>query len=316
MGGTSPRITIGLPVYNGERFLEKTLECLLGQTVANSELIISDNASTDHTEDICQTWASKDRRIRYYRNVENLGAANNYRRVFELSHGTFFKWAAADDLCAPDYLARCVDILDSDPSVVLAYAKTRFIDDGGNPLDIQDPGWALQSEQPHERLRYVIFGGHWVNAIFGLIRSAALSKTRLVAHYRGGDYRLLGELSLLGKFFEVPDYLYFRRIHSNASSRHAHDQHWMEQFYSGNSSRISLPIWNRSIDHFTTILRSELTLPQKAGLVRDLLRSMRWQRPRLLGELKRGLNVYIHRSPVLRRITRNVILLTTSAFTT
>ena len=92
-------------------------------------------------------------------------------------------------------------MLDGDPTVVLTYAKTIFIDETGKLLDIKDPGWDLQAESAHERIRYVIYSGHFFNAFYGLIRAHALSKTRLLPGYPGGDYRLLGELSLSGKIF-------------------------------------------------------------------------------------------------------------------
>ena len=99
-----PRVSIGLPVYNGENFLEFALDSILGQTFQDFELIISDNASTDATESICRRYAAKDSRIRYYRNPNNQGAAQNYNRVFALARGEYFKWAAHDDVCKPNYL--------------------------------------------------------------------------------------------------------------------------------------------------------------------------------------------------------------------
>ena len=115
-----PRVTIGLPVYNGQNYLVETLESLLAQTYTDFELVISDNASTDRTEAICRQYAAGDARIRYYRNDENIGASANYNRAFELGRGEYFKWAAHDDLLAPTYLERCVEVLDANPDVVLA----------------------------------------------------------------------------------------------------------------------------------------------------------------------------------------------------
>src|SRR5215813_13707549 len=144
MSNCKPRVTIGLPVYNGERFLEQTLDSLLVQSYADFELIISDNASTDRTEEICRVYALKERRIRYSRNEANRGYAWNYNHLFALSTGEYFKWATADDVCQPNYLARCVDVLDSDPSIVLAFPKTRFIDETGELLETTDSDWNIQ----------------------------------------------------------------------------------------------------------------------------------------------------------------------------
>src|SRR5262245_34908562 len=122
-----PRVSIGLPVYNGQQFLEETLNSILAQTYTDFELIISDNASTDRTSEIARAYVAKDARVRYHRNENNLGVAGNYNGVFSLASGEYFKWAPADDTCLPNYLARCVEILDLDSTVVLAYPQTQFV---------------------------------------------------------------------------------------------------------------------------------------------------------------------------------------------
>src|SRR3712207_6191103 len=116
MNTQSPKVSIGLPVYNGEKFIREAIDSILNQTFEDFELIISDNASTDETAAICQTYAAQDRRVRYFRNLENIGAAGNHNRVFEAASGKYFKWAAHDDLCGPNFVAECVNVLDRDPS--------------------------------------------------------------------------------------------------------------------------------------------------------------------------------------------------------
>src|SRR5919112_5909956 len=102
-----PRVTIGLPVYNGERFLEQALDGLLAQTFTDFELIISDNASTDRTPEICQAYAARDSRIRYVRQPENIGAGPNHNILVPMARGEYFKWASHDDLYDPDLVAKC-----------------------------------------------------------------------------------------------------------------------------------------------------------------------------------------------------------------
>lgn len=295
MGHQTPRVSIGLPVFNGGELLEATLNSLLAQTYPDFELIISDNASIDQTETICRAYAAQDRRIRYYRGEENRGLGWNYSRVFKLSTGKYFKWATADDLCERELVARCLEVLDRDPTVILAYPKTRFIDAAGMPLDIHDPGWDLRSEAAHERLRYVIYAGHWVNCIYGVMRASALSKTRLMPSYPGGDYRLLGELSLLGKFFEIPQQLLLRRLHARASSQNTADLSWMVKYHRGRQGRICLPVWYLSADYLITILRAELSIGQKLSLVGSLLRHMHWQQRQFWEELAFALRTSISR---------------------
>src|SRR5215469_10077370 len=128
---STPLVSVGIFVYNGERFIEETLSSILGQTFTDFELIISDNASTDRTGQIAEAYAARDTRIRYYRSEKNMGAGWNVRRVYELATGKYFKQAAADDLLEPDFLRLCVEALENDPSCVVAYAKTREVDENG-----------------------------------------------------------------------------------------------------------------------------------------------------------------------------------------
>ena len=128
---TMPRLTIGLPVYNGERYLAESIEALLGQSYTDFELIISDNASTDDTSLICGRYAKQDSRIRYYRQPRNVGLAPNHNFCARQARGELFKWAAADDLYHRDLLLRCVEVLDERPEVVLVHSYTAMIDEDG-----------------------------------------------------------------------------------------------------------------------------------------------------------------------------------------
>lgn len=285
-----PRVSIGMPVYNGERFLSESLASLLAQTFGDFELIISDNASTDGTSDICRALASTDSRVRYIRNGRNIGVYRNFNKVFRLASGEYFKFAAADDICDPELIARCVEVLDAEPGIVATYAQTRFIDADGNVLGLKDPGWHLMSDSPYERLKYVLVSGHWVNVPFGLIRSRELAGTRLFPLYPGGDCRLLGELCLRGKFFEIPEYLFFRRIHPNASTQNR-DRDWRSLFFNGRTGRIELPLWQVCLDHVGTILRANLRPTQKAGCLGIVVRRMVSGKRELLGELQRASRV-------------------------
>ena len=160
---STPLVSVGLFVYNGERFLEEALHSILNQTFTDFELIISDNASTDRTGEIAEAYAKRDNRIRYYRSEKNMGAGWNARRVYELATGKYFKWAAVDDLLEPDLLRRCVEILESDPDCVVAYARTKEVDENGTfiknyvtPMkaDLNDPVARFRAMM--QRLRHVL----------------------------------------------------------------------------------------------------------------------------------------------------------------
>ena len=116
MATDRPRLSIGMPVFNGEKYIRCALDSILSQTYKDFELVISDNASTDKTESICLKYKEQDNRIRYYRNKKNIGAPSNYNRVFLLSSANYFKWAAHDDMIAPEYIEKCMEILENDSS--------------------------------------------------------------------------------------------------------------------------------------------------------------------------------------------------------
>jgi glycosyltransferase involved in cell wall biosynthesis len=215
-----PTVSIALPVFNGERFLGQTLDALLAQSYPDFELIICDNASDDGTREICESYASRDDRVRYLRSEINRGAAWNYNRGLDAAVGRYFKWSSHDDVCAPTYLERCVEVLDrASESVVLAYPKTVLIDGEGRFVGPYEDGLDLRDPTPHRRLRALIRNLVMSNAIFGLIRREALERTRGHGTYVSADYILLAELALQGQFWEIPEPLFLRREHPLMSRR-------------------------------------------------------------------------------------------------
>ena len=173
----NPRVSIGMPVYNGEKYIEAAIKSILAQTYSEFELIISDNASTDRTMTICQAYVAEDRRIHYYRNDHNLGAAPNFNRVFELSSGEYFKWASSDDVIAPDYLEKCVNVLELNPEVILSYPRTRIINERGEFIGHHTYMADVSSGKPHICFRNIVIYREEVFQIFGLIRSSCLLYT-------------------------------------------------------------------------------------------------------------------------------------------
>jgi glycosyltransferase involved in cell wall biosynthesis len=152
-----PKVSIGLPVWNGEKYLRLALNSILQQDYTDFELIISDNASTDGTPEICKTYAANDSRIRYFRNESNIGAGPNYRKVFELSRGELFKWCAHDDVCHSGFLRRCVETFaGAPPSVVLVYPRCELIDELGKVVGQAIDRVETRARRPHRRLGTVI----------------------------------------------------------------------------------------------------------------------------------------------------------------
>lgn len=210
-----PRVSIGLTVFNSERHLEECLQSLLDQTFEDFELIISDNASSDRTQEIALAYVAKDDRVRYVRNRVNIGVAGNFNQTFRLSSGEFFKWAAYDDLCSRDFLLRCVEVLDRDPGVVLAYPRTVVIDEEGRVTASARPGSApdLTSPDPAIRFSRIMRAPFWGTSLFGVIRADVLRLTRLMPSNIAPDHVLLAELSLHGRFQLIPEDGLFNRDH-------------------------------------------------------------------------------------------------------
>ncbi|HEX6522223.1 MAG TPA: glycosyltransferase family 2 protein [Streptosporangiaceae bacterium] len=242
-----PRLSIGLPVYNGERYLAAAIDALLGQSYENFELIISDNASTDATADICRAYAMQDARIRYIRQRHNIGLAPNHNFVADEARGEFFKWAAADDLYARDLLGSCIEALDERPDVVLAHSWTAAIDGAGNVTQALEYPITTDSPNPAERFRNYMFGSSGVFESvedgkrrrayidndgvlracdeYGVIRTAVLRKCAPHDSYYGADRVILGEILLHGPFHQTPEWMYFRRDHDDR----AYNQSWRER---------------------------------------------------------------------------------------
>ena len=221
MDKDKPQLSIGLPVFNGEKYLKEALDSILAQTYSDFELVISDNASTDHTQQICREYAAKDSRIRYYRNEKNLGVSKNYNRVFELSSGKYFKWTNYDDVYAPEYLQKCVSVLEKDQSVVLCHSRTNRINEYGDVVGNYDHRTMFRtgSWKPHERFADLISIRNPVWAILGVGRADSFIKTPLLGSYIGADRNLIAEIGLIGRIIEIPDHLFFRRDHAEAYTR-------------------------------------------------------------------------------------------------
>lgn len=214
-GRTRPKVSIGLPVFNGEKYVGAAIESMLEQTFTDFELVISDNASTDRTESICRAWADRDPRIRYFRNDRNVGASANYTRVFERSRGEYFKWTAHDDVYAETYLEKCVAVLDHEPDTVLCHARRARINAEGELLRIRPKGVDIVGPTPHERFRSALAGWYYV---WGLVRRDVLAQTKLLGAFVHHDFALISRLSLFGNIRELPKILCFFREHADQYS--------------------------------------------------------------------------------------------------
>lgn len=214
---TPPVVTVGLPVYNGEAYLEEALDALLAQSFTDFELVISDNASTDRTAEICHAYAERDPRIRYVRQPRNIGAAPNHNALVPLARGRYFKWASHDDLYEPELLQLCVDALEAHPDVVLAHGADALLDAAGQM--VRRLPYTLDTEvpDPARRLRSLLVepGG---NDFYGVIRTDVLRRVRPHGSYYNADRTFMAGLVLHGPFHHVPQVVYYRRDHPDRAS--------------------------------------------------------------------------------------------------
>lgn len=213
-----PRLSIGLPVYNSERYVAESIEALLGQTYEDFELIISDNASTDGTGDICRRYERRDSRIRYFRQHRNVGLAPNHNFCVERANGGLFKWAAGDDLYSRDLLEKCVAALDEYPRIVLAHSFTALIDSDGKVFQANAYPLASSAARAPDRFRSLLIdsGG---DDDGGVMRKQVLLRTAMKESYHHADRTIITELALHGPFYQVPEWLYFRRDHADRAER-------------------------------------------------------------------------------------------------
>lgn len=261
---TTPRVSIGFPVYNGEKYIRQCLESLLEQTYTDFEIIICDNGSTDRTVEICEAYAARDGRIILFQNDTNLGAAHNYNKVFYLAKGEYFRWVAHDDFNEPTALERCVNVLDRCPEAILSYPKTILIDGPGNVLEYHEDGYDLRSDSASERFAKFFHSSGWCHPVFGLIRRDVLARTGLIGNFASSDRVLLGELAVVGKCYEIPEHLAYRRVHAeNSTEANRTDEEMMAWFDPNKKSKLLTPRLLRLIEFARGINRAPVSLGEK-----------------------------------------------------
>jgi glycosyltransferase involved in cell wall biosynthesis len=278
----APRVSVGLPVFNGASFLRSALESNLAQTFVDFELIISDNASTDETPQICAEYARRDPRVRIVRQEQNCGVNLNHAKVFALARGELFRWAAVDDIPAKELLEHAVTLLDEDPLLVAYVPNAVNIDGGGRFVRHLERTLDLRAVNPLERAEAVLSRDYQMLFPQGLMRRTTLLTTSRRWNYFGWDFILLFELALRGQLCNVEGPLLQRRLHedsaANRTRKVAEVRKWVDPTL---RSRILLPHWRWTWERMRAALVGPLSALDRARLLTLLGRYARWGRDEL-----------------------------------
>lgn len=277
-----PVLSIGMPAYNSEGDIADAIDALLAQTFTDFELIISDNCSSDRTQEICEEYSRKDPRVKYHRNSENLGASGNYNRVFELSEGKYFKWASSNDYCAPSFLEKCVQVMDDHPDCVLVCPKTRlYSKEITNCSDYHEPLSTLGLESPTDRMAYIIDNIRLNNVMNGVFRSEHLAKTPLMVPFFASDVCLMGEIALYGHVLEIDEFLFYRQMDEESSTSMQDTETLTEHYYPAGGKKMYFQYWKGFLFYFDALKRCGLQGEEKRRAQKAILKRMYWYKDKL-----------------------------------
>ncbi len=270
--GSIPLVSIGVPVYNEDRFLEAALRSLLAQDYKNLEIIISDNASTDKTKDICRKFCKGDNRVRYFRFDTNQGITTNFKRVVELAQGKYFMWASGHDLWSENLVSECTRSLEHEAEAVIAFGTSAWVDATGNPL-ASTSGWTdTRGMDPVARFFSVFWGN--MHPILGVMRVDALRKARYLS-CAGTDLITLSELVLMGHFLHVPTTSWIRREFRSTETHQDRMKRYRSSEYALSASVLdrTFPILRLPFELVRSVLRARVTWLVKLGIFAILIPS-------------------------------------------
>lgn len=245
----TPRVSVGLPVYNGADRVADAINSVLNQTIESIELVVSDNGSTDGTADICAELARSDSRMKFLRNETNLGAAANFNRVFRESSSDYFKWLGHDDVLESKALEMALDVIEKRHDVSIVHWLERMTDDEGNVLREYRPdqGFQIDGETAGKRFRQMLFWqrhGFGGDPFFGVIRSTALGSTRLQGTGMNPNFLVMQELSLTGKFVTINEVL-ATRVYNDVRVTAPKMIKWLDP-----TSSVGMPHFKKAREYF------------------------------------------------------------------
>ena len=281
------RVIVGLPVYNGEKYLGAALDSHLSQTFTDFELVISDNGSTDSTPSICNAYAARDQRVTYLRSPENRGILWNHRRVLEAvqSPDQYFRWAGGDDILEPGLLQTLVDVLDARADVVAAIPDTKNIDGEGKIIGSMPRTLDLQSTGVLERARSVLLAEFQHVVAYGLLRASTLRQLRTRPDYIGWDPIFIWELALRGKVVQPTGAALLRRFHAGSISRVKTGKDFKKWVEPKSKAGLNFPHWTWAYERARVLMACPLSANDRLRVGAFLARATLWDRGALMRDV-------------------------------
>jgi len=279
------RVTVGLPVYNAETHLAEAIECILCQTFSDLEILISDNASSDDTEAICRRYVNLDKRIRYVRQKQNLGATENYNYVCRNSESEFFKWQSSNDYCTEDTIESCVTVLDENPDVVLCYPPTKLFERSLDDATDYDDNMVLNGGSSVERFFHVIDKMKLNNIMNGVIRTRALHRTPLVREFYHADRNMVAELALMGLIVPSVGSTFYRRMDAESATQLKSEGEVLAHFDPKLKRPLTFTYWRIFLAHLSSLMRCDIGLKARLIALPKLGRRLWWDRRILVADI-------------------------------
>lgn len=270
---SEPRVSVGVPVHNAERFLPETLAYLRAQELTDIEIIISDNASSDSTQQICEDAAASDPRVRYIRSENNRGMGWNFNRTLELARAPYFVWNSSDDLLEPSYIRRCVEALESDDQAVLAFSRVRLIDANSKVIgELGDADLDFADSRVHARIEHFLLR-EAVHISYGVLRTETLRRVGGLPVMRGDDI-ILGVLMLMqGTFAHVPEQLFRARRHPEQGSMIVDVRAQVREHRPDARIPLAFPQWRINAELYRCVARSSLSSTERMRCILVVARS-------------------------------------------
>ena len=304
-----PLVSIALCVFNSEHFIAKTLTSLLAQDYINIELIISDNASEDRSGEICLEFAKQDNRIKYFRNISNMGPARNTYKAVDLCSGRFIMPAADHDMYHPSFISRLLELLQQDESVLLAYPRSLYIDEYDNPIELLPDVIDTRGLNACQRFSKIIWEFAWGNMIYGLYRTPVFKEVCQVHPTIGPDHVIAAQLSLLGSIAQINEQLFFRRRNRQVENIQECTNRQLHWFVKSNNDDL-IPWTRMAYEHLKVISDSNLEYTEKEFLFSEVRKCF----PTRFGEqmqnevvnlISEGTKILLksHSSPITRAAT-------------